>query len=108
MKPNIRTLAPVIENRSFTFNQVQREGNVAIYSQTSKESDKIVAYETILIKQSPPHPHSKSEFDLIELYPSDPQFGLNGWSYGNYGDLSRALQQAQLKFNQLIQTQKSN
>lgn len=99
---NVRTLDKTIEKRGFTYQQIERKDNVAIYSQTPLDDNIPVAYEVILIKRGLPHPHTKSDFDKIELYPSDQQFGLNGWSYGNYGDLSIALQNAQNKFNELL------
>jgi len=95
----VRILETTIAKSGFVYTQIKRHGDVALYSQS--KGDRIVGYEVIIIKQGAPHPHSKSTFDKIELYPSDQQFGVNGWSFGNYGDLSIALHNAQNKFNQI-------
>lgn len=96
----IKALQDIIIKRRFEYKLIQREGNIAIYSQSFE--DEIIAYETIVIKVGPPHPQSKEDYTSIELYPSENQFGINGWSYANNGDLSVALQKAQVKFKQLI------
>jgi hypothetical protein len=98
----IKQLEPIIETRHFVFTQVQRQNNAAIYSQKDKLTNQIVAYETILIKQGPPHPQSKSSFDLIEYYPSDKQFGVSGWSFGIFHRPLWSFTKAQLKFNQIL------
>ena len=95
----MKTLNTTFEKRGFQYQQVLREGQVAIYSQTL--NDRIIAYEVIKIKQAPAHERGGVQFPEMELYPSDEQFGLNGWSFGNYGDLSATYHKALTKFTQI-------
>lgn len=97
-----KELPDIITKKKFEYKLIQRKGQFAIYSQSYE--GKIIAYETIVIKVGPPHPQSKEDYTAIELYPSENQFGLNGWSFGIYTDLSRALQKAQIKYNELLTT----
>lgn len=97
----MKQLATSFTRKGFQYDQVLREGLLAIYSQKSLASGDIVAYEVIKIKEAPPHIIAGIEFPATELYPSDEQFGLNGWSLGTFGDLSRAYSKALEKFTQL-------
>lgn len=97
----MKALQTKFTRRGFVFNQIQRNETVAIYSQTSIVTDQIVAYEVIKILRALASERFGRSFEPMELYPSDEQFGLNGWSYGDYGDLSKALVIARNKYNQI-------
>lgn len=101
-KQNIRKLEAEIIKRYFDYRLVQRNDSAAIYGQYDKRGV-LVAYEVIRIKLSPPHFATKSQYDLIELYPGEKQFGVNGWSFPTFGELrtQQALQKAHTKFQQL-------
>lgn len=101
----MKTLNTNFAKQGFEYQQVLREGMLAIYTQKSKISGLIVAHEVIKIKQAPAHQRSGVDFPAMELYPSAEQFGLNGWSYGTFGDLSASYKRALEKFNQLKQQQ---
>lgn len=94
--------------KGFQYDQLLREDMLAMYSQKSNISGLIVAYEVIKIKTAPAHERGGVPFPAMELYPSDEQFGLNGWSFGNYGDLYISYDKALQKFNQLKQIQYGN
>jgi len=104
----MKTLATLITKKKLTYTQILREGMLAIYSQQDAEGHKL-AYEVIKIKSAPAHERGGVAFPAMELYPSDEQFGLNGWSYGVFGKNStRAYSKALDKFKQLQNTQLQN
>lgn len=103
----IKPLEVDFVKRKFDYHQIKRSEKAAIYQQTDEDGT-VVSYETISIRISPPHPNSVTTFDKVELYPSDEQFGVSGWSFATFGDLSSALQLAQQKFEQITLTHNGN
>lgn len=97
----MKSLSTSITKKGFTYEQVLREGQLAIYSQRMKEEGQTLAYEVIKIKQAPAHERGGVLFPAMELYPSERTFGIDGWSYGTFGDLSAAYEKALQKFKAL-------
>ena len=104
----MKLLAQQYIKKKIIFDLVERSDKAAIYCQNY--NGEVLAYEVFKIKQALPHTISGIEFPAMELFPSDESFGVWAWSYGNYGDLSKALVRAQNKYAQLnaIQNDKSN
>jgi hypothetical protein len=103
----MQLLKTSFQKKGFLYEQVLREDSLAIYKQSllMKDDDPIpLAYETIKIKSAPEHERGGVPFPAMELYPSENQFGLSGWSFGIFSDLSKAYERALLKFNELKQT----
>lgn len=42
-----------------------------------------VYYEVLRYRTAKPHPMSAEDYDLVELYPTEQQFGLYGWCCSN-------------------------
>lgn len=96
----MKTLPLYIKRRGFEYNQVMRNGDIAIYSQ--HRNNEVVAYETIIVKAAPEHERHGTKFEAAELYPGENAFGSTGWSYGNFGDVSISYNRALHKLQQLI------
>lgn len=71
------------------FIQLEREGNKALYQRTYRNSG-VKNYEVITVKASPSltvtsdGTFTKNKEVLKEYYPSDEQFGQNGWWFTDY------------------------
>ncbi len=100
----MKTLPTSIIKRGFTYEQVVRKGNAAVYSQ-SLEGD-IVAYETIIIRIGAASERHGQSFPAMELYPGESQFGLFGWSHGVFDDEGKAKQKALSHLETILQTRK--
>jgi hypothetical protein len=77
----------------FTFHQVKRAGNVAIYQQTS-DTDGQSWFEVVVIRERPARTGAVGDrvvtFPAGEQYPSVADWGKTGWTYTNQADaLSR-------------------
>lgn len=48
-------------------------------------------YEVFHYKLHPQHPYSEEDYDMIEAYPTDNQFGLSAWCCTTKASLRRAL-----------------
>ena len=79
------------EDRHFWYDQVQRHGNHAIYTQTHKGSGTI-RYETAIIRVQPartwPNGDTTSE---QEVYPSSGTWGKFGWTFYTLADAQAHL-----------------
>jgi hypothetical protein len=71
--------------KRWMFKQLERDGMYAIYE---KRSESTVTYEVIEIQfqkaKVVKYPDGRViEYDDMELYPGDEQFGLYGWAYND-------------------------
>lgn len=48
-------------------------------------------YEVFRYRLIPQHPYSKEDYDMVEAYPTDNQFGLYAWCCSNLKCLERVL-----------------
>ena len=85
-----------LEDSRFTYVQVERRENVALYTQTHKASG-TVRYEVIKIRIQPEHtwPNGVTTPEK-EAYPGSGSWGLYGWTFF-------ALEAAQQKMRELLQ-----
>lgn len=81
----MRTLAAQFKRSGFTFTQVERVGNAAIYEQVSVTGAR--HYEVIRIRSRDEKQAFGRTFEGGEYYPSSEEWGVAGWTYT---DLSRA------------------
>ena len=75
------TLAMHIEDGKFTYAQIERQGDLAIYRQ-QRHGSHIQRYEVIVIRFQPAHTfpsgHVKPEG---EAYPNSNAWGRDGWTF---------------------------
>jgi hypothetical protein len=78
----MKTLPLEITARGFTFRQIERRGNVALYSQHLKgRTGTPLAYEVIIIKSHDGYELGGSKVEASEVYPGQESFGTLGWTY---------------------------
>lgn len=63
----------------YTFSEVYREGNLAIYSQTKRGEETPIAWEVVRIKVRDPKAFLE-ETEPVEVYPPNERWGLDGWT----------------------------
>lgn len=83
----------------FTFTKLKRNGRVAIYEQTLTRTGRRIAYEVVVIRESPERKSiiggKEITFKHKEVYPTDTQWGKLGWSYVK-------MEYAEEQFNKLL------
>ncbi len=93
MKENekIKPLKTEIKKNGFIYTLTQRNDQKAIYQQENH------GYEVFKIKKSKPHPKAIEDlknFDFVEVFPNDEDFGSRAWHY-------KSLVDAQKKYDSL-------
>jgi hypothetical protein len=68
----------------YQFNQVDRTGDVAIYSQSL--DSKIIAYEVFKVQKLKERHINGGKIEAREACPSNEQWGTRGWTYWNLDD----------------------
>ena len=92
----LRKLETVIECQGFTYTEICRSGNIALYEQL-RDDWKSPSYEVIVIKVNKPHPNSVHEFDMVETYPSAMHWGSRGWTFNTMEDAGEKFDELVLK-----------
>ena len=88
-------LLPTTYNKNgFTFNQVNREGDVAIYEQIMPETGKRIAYEVFEVLKKPPVTINGIDIPERETCPGNEQWGNHGFTV--YDLTSAKEKQAQI------------
>jgi hypothetical protein len=66
-----RPVEPKFSKYGYTFRQVDRAGQVAIYSQTRNDNGRQTGFEVVRIRVCPAQAvfESHADFDRIEVYP---------------------------------------
>ena len=64
----------------FDYRQIAREGNAAIYEQTSKGNEDSAAFEVIRIRQREGFEIDGRFVDPAEIYPNSEAWGVDGWT----------------------------
>ena len=88
----IKRLKPEIKKNGYVYILITRNDEYCIYAQ--KDNGIIVAYEVFRTKYSSPHPKMLEDvqnYDLVESFPSDEEFGKRAWTY-------KTLKEAELAF----------
>lgn len=100
----MKVLETEITKSGFTYRQIRRQGNVAIYSQHLKgRSGKPLAYEVVVIKQHGEYTLGGVVIPAGESYPGNELFGKLGWSYSSL--MKDSYQIAVDKFSQVVQSE---
>jgi hypothetical protein len=77
----MKILEKKFTNKNFSYKQILREGNLAIYEQTLIDSDaKNKRYEVIIIKSHDGYEIAGNVLPPGEMYPSANQWGKLGWT----------------------------
>lgn len=72
---------PISYNKNgFTFNQIIREGDVAVYEQIIPETGKRIAYEVFEVMKKKAATINGSIIEARETSPSNEQWGTNGFT----------------------------
>jgi hypothetical protein len=90
-------LAKSFTKYGFTFTQIKREGDVAIYRQTKGNFE---AFEVIIIDRHNGYKLGDAEIPPAETYPSSSQWGSHGWTL-------RTLDRAHEKFAEVAAREQS-
>jgi hypothetical protein len=78
----IKKLSPIIKKNGFLYEEIKRNDEKCIYSQ--KDNGLIIAYEVFKHRLSKPHPKAIEDlknYDKVEIFPSDEEFGSRAWTY---------------------------
>src|SRR4029434_2009026 len=88
MEPVVSTFT----DRTFRYEQIAREGMVAIYTQTHKESG-VVRYETVRLHIQAAHilPNGTTTPEK-EAYPASTAWGRRGWTFLRLQDAEAQMQ----------------
>lgn len=86
----IKELPKEFIKKGIKYTQVEKNDDFVIYKCKNLEFDDHY-FELFRYRLQPPHPYSDEDYDMIEAYPTDNQFGLYSWSCSNVGSLLRML-----------------
>jgi hypothetical protein len=94
-----KILEPTFTKNGFLFQQVQREGDIAIYHKVAQRGPLHVhtadaGFEVVVISRHNGYVLGGATIEPAETLPSSEQWGTKGWSY-------KFLHPAQLKFSEL-------
>lgn len=89
----VKILEKTFERKVFKYEQLYRKDNLAIYSQTHRDTG-FATYETIIIKNHNGYEIAGVKIEASEVYPSDSQWGIFGWTH-------QTLERAKNKIKQL-------
>lgn len=72
-----KPIATEFSKYGYTFQQIDRAGRVAIYSQTRNDNGRLTGYEVVAIQLCQAREEFKAHagFDRVECYPSSEQWG---------------------------------
>jgi hypothetical protein len=89
----MKTLSTELTSKGWSFKQLQRSGNVAIYQRSFNVMD---YYETIIVQERKEYIIAGNTIPEHEAYPGDEEFGITAWCFVS-------LESATKKFNQLVE-----
>ena len=96
----MKKLEKKITNKNFSYKQVTRETNVAIYEQTVIDSSHSKKwYEVIIIRSHNGYEIAGNKVAPSEMYPSSNHWGTLGWTCDD-------LETAQKKFTKLVRKER--
>jgi hypothetical protein len=76
----MKTLPLSLRRNGFTYEQVIRRGNLAIYKQRLRPGVGCLAFEVVRIRQRPASNAFGRDFPAHERYPVDEDWGTYGWT----------------------------
>lgn len=86
----MKVLATTYTKNSYSFTQVSREGNIAIYEQREPLNDRLLGYEVFIVQQNPERQIAGVKIPTSESTPGNEQWGTKGFT-------THTLQQAKDK-----------
>lgn len=92
--PRIKTLAETIKKNGYEYRLVKKNTDKAMYSQHLGTGN-IVAYEVFKLRYSKPHPKAEEDiknYDKVERFPNDEDFGKTAWTYSKLTDAEKAFE----------------
>jgi len=89
----MKILPKIIQNKGFTYKQLKRVGDKAIYEQT-KKGQKDKSFEVIKIGSHNGYELGGQKIAPAETYPGASSWGTNGWTF-------TSLESAEKKFKSL-------
>ncbi len=78
-KGHYRPIALFFKHGGFSYRQIAREGDIAIYEQRWRQSEN-VAYEVVIIRRHEGYTLAGNYVEPAEFYPSSEQWGDYGWT----------------------------
>ena len=84
----MKTLPKLFTKKGFTYKQIKRVGDKAIYEQ-SKKGQEHVSFETIKITRHNGYELGGQKIPPGESYPSTSQWGLMAWTFTTLSDAER-------------------
>jgi hypothetical protein len=77
----MKTLEKKFTNKNFSYKQITREGNIAIYEQKLIDDQATTSrYEVIIIRSHNGYEINGNKIAASEMYPSANQWGQLGWT----------------------------
>ena len=94
----MRPLDTSFTDRSYTYTQVEREGDLAIFQQQHKENPQVIRYEVVRIRRRA----AQTLLDGTtvpdrEAYPSSSSWGIYGWTCRSLEDARQMMRQLQAR-----------
>ena len=86
----IRELREKFVRKGVNYTQKEKNNEFVIYECKDEEHNNTY-YEVFKYKLANPHPLDEGNYDKIEVYPSDNQFGVTGWCCSCKNSLKRVL-----------------
>ena len=84
----MKTLPKTINSKGFTYTQIAREGQKAIYRQ-DKEGYTAPSFETIKIGSHNGYELNGTKIAASETYPSSSLWGIQAWTYSTLEDAKK-------------------
>jgi len=89
-----KVIPPLFKKKGFTYKQVKREGNRAIFSQT-REGSSVSNFEVVKLGRHNGYVMGGVRIEPAETYPGSSLWGISGWT-------CTSLEDAENKFNKLV------
>lgn len=80
----MKILEKSFRKNGFDFEQVFRQGNVAIYKQTKAEQPGNIHFEVGKIRENKARDQFGQHFEACESWPSSEEWGVRGFSYFSF------------------------
>ncbi len=88
----MKILATEFSSKGFTYRQISRDGDVAVYEQRWGRNGS-AAYETVIVQRHNGREIAGAYIPPAEFMPSSSQWGVKGWTFTDKdGALQKALE----------------
>lgn len=99
----LRELPQEFEKKGVKYTQIEKNDTFVIYRCKNLEFEDEY-FELFRYRLQPPHPYSNEDYDMIEAYPTENQFGLSAWCCSNIECVKKVMKKhfgINFKINQL-------